>query len=300
MAIKKKSRAPKSAMAKIRESFNQTAGSSDNRWLKIAEPTRGESYTRTRLRILPPWNKTTADGFFYFTAALHYGFSIGGRNRAITCPEASGKGKCPVCEFISRLKRSDSEDHAKLALRIRQNRRYWVNCIDRAHEDEGIKIYGGNKKFIEHILDSSENAGDITDINRGRDIFIKRTGKGFNTRYSYSTDLKRSSVDVDLKDLHQLDKDVVEWMTLEQMVQALQENFKEELVEVGMSFKKKSTKKATPKKGKKMKKRIDEDDDIDLDDEEYEDDDVDIDDEDFEDEDMDDEEDYDEDEEEDD
>src|SRR3990172_8173408 len=168
---------------KIREHFQQTSGGSgEDKWWNIKPGERGKN-SKAIIRVLPPWGKS-AEGFFYYTAALHYGFSIGGRNRALGCPESVGKGKCPVCLFISRLR--DGTNNDKLILRIRQSRRYWVNMIDRAEPNE-IRIFGSNKKFVEAILDASEDPdiGDITDPKTGRDIIIIRKGSGFQTRYSY-------------------------------------------------------------------------------------------------------------------
>jgi hypothetical protein len=288
----------KSKMAKIRKHFQESGGGGDDRWFNIKAPERGQDAKAT-IRVLPPWGKS-ADGFFYYTVGQHFGFSIGGRNRAISCPESIGKGKCPVCVFISRLKNSDNPDHTKLADRIRANRRYFVNVIDREEPDK-VKIYGTNKKFVEAILDASDDpdVGDMTDPQSGRDITIVRRGSGLRTRYSYRIRTKESSVDFDAKDLYQLDKEVDEWLSYDAMVEYLQNNFNEELREVGLKFKKSKSKPATSdddedeeddkpvKKGKKMNKKPvdtedDDDDDVDDDDEN---DDVEIDDDEDEDED---------------
>jgi hypothetical protein len=234
--------------------------------------------------VLPPWGKS-ADGFFYYTVGQHFGFSIGGRNKAISCPESVGKGKCPVCVFISRLKNSENPDYTKLADRIRANRRYFVNVIDREESDK-VKIYGTNKKFVEAILDASDDpdVGDMTDPQSGRDITIVRRGSGLRTRYSYRIRTKESSVDFDTKDLYQLDKEVDEWLSYDAMVDYLKSNFTEELKDVGLKFKKDKSKSSDddedsdedeeevkPKKTIKKKKKVEieeeEDEDIDEDDE---------------------------------
>jgi len=288
----------KSKMAKIRKHFLETGGGGDDRWFSLKAPERGQEAKAT-IRVLPPWGKS-AEGFFYYTVGQHFGFSIGGRNRAISCPESIGKGKCPICIFIARLKNSDNPDHTKLADRIRANRRYFVNVISREEPDK-IKIYGTNKKFVEAILDASDDpdVGDMTDIQSGRDITIVRRGSGLRTRYSYRVRTKESSISFEAKDLYQLDKEVDEWLSYEAMVEYLKANFTEELSEVGLKFKKVVKKSsatddeeedARPKvnKTKKKKKRvveeedeneeedIEEDEDVD-DDVDYEDDDTDAD-----------------------
>jgi len=284
-------------MAKIRKHFQETGGGGDDRWFNIKAPERGQDAKAT-IRVLPPWGKS-ADGFFYYTVGQHFGFSIGGRNRAISCPESIGKGKCPVCLFIARLKNSENPDHTKLADRIRANRRYFVNVIDREEPDK-VKIYGTNKKFVEAILDASDDpdVGDVTDSQSGRDVTIVRRGSGLRTRYSYRIRTKESSVDFDTKDLYQLDKEVDEWLSYEAMVDYLKANFTEELSEVGLKFKKsKGTKKSVsddeeddneeevePKKKKRGVKKVnkkvveDTEDDEDEDDDIYKDENIDEDD----------------------
>lgn len=277
----------KSKMAKIRKHFQESGGGGDDRWFNIKAPERGQDAKAT-IRVLPPWGKS-ADGFFYYTVGQHFGFSIGGRNRAISCPESIGKGKCPVCVFISRLKNSDNPDHTKLADRIRANRRYFVNVIDREEPDK-VKIYGTNKKFVEAILDASDDpdVGDMTDPQSGRDITIVRRGSGLRTRYSYRIRTKESSVDFDTKDLYQLDKEVDEWLSYDAMVEYLQNNFNEELREVGLKFKKskskstasdddededdekevKKLKRGNPRKGKPIEDTEDDEEDDDVDEDE--------------------------------
>ena len=226
-------------MDKIREHFQQTAGGSDNKYWKLKPGDRGKN-SKAIIRVLPPWNKK---GFFYHTGALHYGFSSGGRGRAISCPEASEipRGKCLVCEFIASMKES-GEDYEKLINRLRANRTYWVNIIVRGEEDEGIRIFGSNKKFIETILDADENPdlGDVTHPTRGRDIVMIRKGSGMATRYSYTVRTKRSPVEFDEEKLYHLDKDIQEWFAPEQVAKLLKDNFGEEIRDLGLKFKTKS------------------------------------------------------------
>lgn len=249
----------KSNIEKIRAKFNELGGS-DNRWLTIKTPERGQE-TKLQIRVLPPWSES-ADGFFYYSAGLHYGFSIGGRNRAIPClethPNNEGK-KCPVCTFIAKLKNSDEDGHSELAQKLRKSIRYWVNVIDR-EDNNKIKIYGGNKKFIDVILDASEDEdiGDITDPQNGRDIVISRRGSGFQTRYSYRVRAKATPAIFKPEDIYQLDKEVVEWMSYDTIVGYLQDNYLEELTELGIKFKGKKSKddsESEPVKAKKIIKK---------------------------------------------
>lgn len=273
--IKKKK--VKSNLAKIREHFKKTAGGSDNKYFKIPGVSAGEE-ARKVVRVLPPWGPSALiDGikFPYVTARQHYGFSQGGRNTTIACPESAvtykgwekHKFSCPVCKFANRLKSSDSNKFKKLGDRLRGNPQFYVNLIDRA-EPKIVKIYGTNKKFMDNILDAEE---DILDPETGRDIIIIRTGNTMkSTRYKYQIRLKQSPIGLANweKKLYQLDKDVIEWRTKEEIMELLMDNYTEEMIEVGMA----PSKKSKPKKKKKVKKvrekEIDEDEDEDVEEDE--------------------------------
>jgi hypothetical protein len=152
--------------------------------------------------------------------------------------------------------------------------RYFVNVIDR-EEPATIKIFGTNKKFIEALLDASDDPdiGDVTDPQSGHDVVITRTGAGNRTRYKQRIRTKSSPVEFDMKALYQLDKEIDEWINYEEMVKLLKENYGTELREVGLKFAKKKVKNdeeddSRPvKKNKKKKRVVEEDDDNGHDDE---------------------------------
>jgi len=313
--------AQKSDLNKIREHFKKTSGDDSNykdKYFVLKPGDKGQE-AKAIIRVLPPWSKR-AEGFFYYTGGLHYGFRAGGRNKPIPCPESvEGKNyKCPICIFASKMQSSGSDEYTPLlkgfGTQITVQRRYYVNIIDRDDPDK-IRIFGTNKKFIDFVLSSSddEDGGDITDPKTGRDIVVTK-GSGKSGRYNYRVRVKASKAEYNFKDLYQLDRDVLEWMEYDQMVQMLKDNFPEELKELGMKFKKKEVEETEEdeeveekpkKKIKNKKKRVakpveeeddDEDTEEDEDDEESEDTEEDED-EDSEDEEGDDEEEEDEDEE---
>jgi len=257
MIKSKKRRIGKADLKKIREEFNKSGGGGENKYFKVPEPGRGEKESRTLIRILPPWNDTSADGFFYYTGGLHYGFSIGGRNRAIPCPEIGDKGyPCPICKFNNALKKSDDDSFSAISDKIYAKRMYWMNVFDRSDPDATPKIMAGNKKMIDWVLDQEETWGDMTDLEKGRDITIVRTGKGMKTRYKYLVAKKSSVVEVNAEDLYQLDTEVLEWMSYEDMVKYLLANYGDECSELGLKFK---SAKAKPVKKKKVVKEEEDD-----------------------------------------
>ena len=271
----------KTRLDKTKKRFEETAG--DGKYFK-ASP--GKNY----IRVLPPWGKG-ANGSFFFVGALHYGFKIGGRDRAIACPAFSERGRCPICDFLDKLKQSGDDDHKEIAQKIRQSKKYWVNIIirnEKGGNDEDkpkVLIYGANKKFINAILEAfdEEDYGDVTDVNEGHDIILKRKGEGFQTRYTVTVRPRPTSLDFEewKKNLNKLDEVVLEWMTEKEMEAAIAKNYGEEAVDVGfklLASKKKvkneegdddDEEESTPRK-KKNKHREEEDDEEDEDDEDDE------------------------------
>lgn len=284
-----KKKASKSNLDKIRDHFNKSGGGGGGGdFFRVQAPESGGS-TRAKIRILPGNGKLVVDGVdhFYTTGKQHFGFTIGGRPSNIFCPDTAvtykgwekHKFSCPICKFSTRLKNSGKKSLVQLGDNIRGNAVYFMNIINRAEPKE-VKIFGANRKFVDFVLDSSEE-GDIWDPDTGNDIIIKRTGKTRNqTRYTYT--VSRHSTPVGLKGwekkLHNL-LTVPQFMTLEQIIEQLQDNFMEEGVMVGMSWAK-SKKKASKKKSKP----VDEDEDTDEDEDDSEEDEEDTEDEDTEDE----------------
>jgi len=257
---------------KVKAKMKATEG--DKRWWK---PRPGKHI----IRVLPPWGPS-ADGSFFYTAGLHYGFQIGGQRRAIPCLKTREPGeRCLVCEFIEALRASGSEDLEKLVSGnkgIRAKRKYWVNLIDRKYPEE-VKMWGASRKFADLIKDEIEGGdfGDVTDPEEGHDIRVRRVGSGFtDTRYSFT--IRPKPTPIDLEDwkskVHKLDKVVIEWMSLAETAKILRANYSEEMAEVGFKIVVKGVKEQeeeedededeTPKKAKKVakkKSKYDDDDD---------------------------------------
>lgn len=252
----------KTRLSKVRQRYEETA--SDSRWFK---PKPGV----TTVRVLPPWGRS-ADGSFFLAGALHYGFKIGGRDRAIVCPSFSDKGRCPVCEFIDKLKSNGGEDLKEVADKLRRRKKYWVNLLVRPKEgseaEPKVQIWGASQKFIDTVMEAfdEEDYGDITDPVEGHDIKVTRKGSGFtDTRYSFTVRPKPSKLGLEnwKKEVHKLDEVVLEWMSEKEMESAIAKNYAEEAAEVG--FRLSSKLKSKPKEAEPEEE--DDDDDSDDDDE---------------------------------
>lgn len=279
--IKKKSKPVesnpfKARLDKMRKKYEETAG--DDRWAKFKE---GKSY----IRILPPWGPG-ADGSFFLSGALHYGFKFGGRDRAIACSQFSNRGPCPVCQFVDKLKASGDEDLKKLGDNLRLRKKYWFNVIFRDKEgkaipDAKIKMLGVNQKFLDAVMEAMDDpdTGDISDPDEGHDVVVKRTGTTMtDTRYGVTVRPRATPIERDgwQEDMFQLDEVVLEWMSESEILNAIAKNYGDEAADVGFKLgksKKKDDDEEKPSKKSQKKKPTEDEEDSDDEDDEEEDDD---------------------------
>lgn len=256
----------KTNVERTKKAFQDSVG--DQKYWK---PTPGRHY----FRILPPWGKA-AKGSFFFFGGLHYGFKVGGRDRALPCRMISGLGPCPACDFKDALKEL-GEEYEEVVKGVYAKKKYWVNVVlrDKASnnlDDGKIRIYGASKKFFEMLKSAldDDDIGDVTDIETGHDIKVERTGTGrFDTRYEHAIRPKTSPLGLPdgwEKKLHQLHEVVLEFMSEKEMKKVILANYPEEAAAIGWLEK--------PSK-KKKKHDEDEDEDDDTSDDEDEDDDED-------------------------
>ncbi len=143
-------------------------------------PKTGEN----RVRILPPSAREKSK-IFYREVHVHYGVEGLGM---VFCLQNWGE-KCPVCEFINKLKDLNSVEAVNLAKRITQNKRYLVNIIDLNEANTTgmyvIKQWLAPKTvrldLLKIVLDA--DWGDITDLATGRDVIIDRSEKQGGAKY---------------------------------------------------------------------------------------------------------------------
>ena len=238
----------KTNLDKVRQKLAAT--SSDKRWFNLKD---GD---KKKVRILPPWtDKGENAGMPILTTGLHYGFKIGGDGRALPCPVFSNRGECPVCMVLDAIENEDDSDLNIIKSRIKRKIRQYANVINRENPERVFVYSAGydaarNLWFNTLVEQAEENEyGDFTDPKEGRDAMFKREGSGpTNTKYNYR--LLSAPSPIGLKGwqsmLHNLDKDVIDWMSYEEMVKHLKSNFGETLAALGMSFK-------TAKKAEKRK-----------------------------------------------
>ena len=94
----------------------------------------------------------------------------------------------PILEFATQLKKSGDKENMELAKKLYPKLRVFAPVLVRGEEDKGVRFYEFGKMVYQELLGvmADEDYGDITDIQKGRDVTIEvipaaETGKMFNT-----------------------------------------------------------------------------------------------------------------------
>lgn len=137
------------------------------------------------IRILPG-----LDSLLPFFIIHRHQLLVDGKQVSTICPKKHPKegetGECPICDAAKILwdksKEAGIDDNKKKALQTKAGsftakEAHVYRVIDRAHEDEGVKLWIVNKDRTgkgntDKIMSLIENKGNITDIEKGRDVCI--------------------------------------------------------------------------------------------------------------------------------
>ena len=94
----------------------------------------------------------------------------------------------PIMEFANQLRKSGDKENMELAKKLYPKLRVFAPVIVRGEEDKGVRFYEFGKMVYQELLGvmADEDYGDITDIQKGRDVTVEvipaaETGKMFNT-----------------------------------------------------------------------------------------------------------------------
>lgn len=163
---------------------------------------------KTVLRILGPYS----DKGVWFKPILPYFFKLGDERVNLLSPREQG-GKDPIYEHGGRLYKSGDEQLVEKAKQFRPRRKFLVNALilsDPAGTSikDGIKVVELPAKVKEELVNYDTNVdegyGDITNLNKGRNITIERTGEGLMVRYSVRPHVQTTDV-MDLAKEHGVD-----------------------------------------------------------------------------------------------
>ena len=160
------------------EKLNNKGGSSTSDYkLNFWRPQVG---TKTQARIVP--YKHNKDFPFI---ELYFYFGIG-KPRMIALSNFDESD--PILEFASQLRKSGDKENADLAKKLFPKLRVFAPVIVRGEEDKGVRFWEFGKMVYQELLGvmADEDYGDITDIQKGRDVTVEvipaaETGKMFNT-----------------------------------------------------------------------------------------------------------------------
>lgn len=143
----------------------------------------GETY----IRILP--NKDPNKHFF-LKSGFHKIFG-----EYYNCPKEFKNAKCPICEYVSKLYRSNQMEDIELARELKKVKRYYYNVVVRGAEDKGVRVLTSGIKLFEKIIGACANPeiGDISDAKEGYDFIIKKRMKDGYWNYDLSEASRRSS-----------------------------------------------------------------------------------------------------------
>jgi len=175
----------------------------------------------SQVRILPPWSEA---GVWFHGTKEHF---IKGENDnfLLTCPSVENKF-CPICDYGQTLYESKDPEQIEFAQQLRPQTRFLYNVIV-SNAPVGVEFQYGKvyvmksgvtvkRELLDLDRDVAGGFADITDIEKGIAVVIKRSGSGFNTNYfvrpvaagrtSLREELSQKGIDIDTLELYPLDK----------------------------------------------------------------------------------------------
>lgn len=203
-------------LAQYEKSKQATSGNTN----KVSQEERLKKYFTTllpknskgeekRIRILP-----TKDGSTPFVEVYFHEIQVDGKWLKLYDPKQEGK-RSPLNEVKEALEMTGSESDKELARQYRSRKFYVVKVIDRDHEEDGVKFwrFKHNSKgegVFDKIFPIFKNKGDITDIEKGRDLILSLTLTKSPTGKEYTT--INSIIPEDMSKLHEDSSKMDEWV----------------------------------------------------------------------------------------
>ena len=177
----------------------------------LPKGSRGEE---RRIRILP-----TKDGSSPFVEVYFHEVQVDGKWLKIYDPKQEGK-RSPLNEVYQSLMETGVESDRDLARQYRSRKFYIVKVIDRDHEEDGVKFWrfkhnAKSEGVLDKIFPIFKNKGDITDVNKGRDLILSLGLTKAGTGKEYTT--INSVIPEDISPLHENESKANEWVNDELM-----------------------------------------------------------------------------------
>lgn len=158
----------------------------------------------TEVRILPPH----VDAKAWYMEIHEHGMHPEGKYLPITCPrsvpEDIGSEDCPICEKCQELWDLKTEEGLAEARGIKPRKNYFYNvmvysCPDQIGLDAGTYVMKSPVTVWKGLLDLDQDKaggyGDITNLQEGWDMRIKREGEGMlGTKYTVTARPKQTNI----------------------------------------------------------------------------------------------------------
>ena len=144
----------------------------------------GEKSGEAIIRLMPAKEK----GGSPFEEGYFHVMQVNGQWRKLYCREHNDGEVCPLCEVEKALKATGSEEDKKIARSYKAAKFYLARVIDRAKEEDGIKIYRFKHNYkgegeIDKMIPLFTKKGDLSDPREGRDLVLVLTrGDKNNTK----------------------------------------------------------------------------------------------------------------------
>ena len=190
--------------ADLAQARKMREGMEDTFWF-TPEGGKGNTWGKQFVRIFPP--HLSMDGSFFWGTPIH--FKVGPGQQNLPCPRRAFEQRCPICEKGFELRNKGQEDAFKSLMPSWQG---YMNIVTlnedgTATEDPPrLRVWSTNRKVIDMLMDEMEEHGDFTDLEKGRDVEIRRRGERFKTEYKIRLAAKASKTPFaelvsDLRDL---------------------------------------------------------------------------------------------------
>lgn len=185
---------------------------------QLARSQQGFSYWspkagQNRVRLLPPWTTEgkNRDSFFR-EIYVHFGVGPEEAKRTYSCPAKTPDSEaksCPICDWVKALRDTGGAAEQEAAESIRAKQRFYSNIVDLTDPvfvekditewkarnsgkecpfkigDTKVQVFTYGPTIWNDLMAIFLDANvDVTDLNTGRDINIKREGEGMRTKYS--------------------------------------------------------------------------------------------------------------------
>lgn len=196
-----------SVLAQYEKNKNATSGNAN----KVSQEDRMKMYFTTvlpngskgedrRIRILP-----TTDGSSPFKEVYFHEIQVDGKWIKLYDPKQEGK-RSPLNEVYEGLMMTGVESDKELARQYRSRKFYIVKVIDRDHEQDGVKFWrfkhnAKGEGVLDKIFPIFKNKGDVTDVEKGRDMILSLTLTKSGTGKEYTS--INSVIPDDMTPLHE-------------------------------------------------------------------------------------------------